>query len=159
MVSPRVLHPDVPNPGKSSMTEGRTDRNNVSKKRKEEKRESEVEKQIPVKGHVFILFHNLEMVGMTDRRSSRTLSCLNHCFLYGYKYQCDCRGCNQVPVNAVRTCKRTHVDARHRQRRPSASWDHKNCSDTEIITQPTGVFNFRSKIKRSCCERREIINR
>lgn len=31
------------------------------------------EKQITVKGHVFILFHNLELVDMKDRRSSCTV--------------------------------------------------------------------------------------
>lgn len=53
------------------------------------------EKKITVKGHVFILFHNLEMVGMKDRRSSCTLSCLIHCFFFvvffnGYQYYCGC---------------------------------------------------------------------
>lgn len=45
---------------------------------------AEKEKQITVKGDVFIPFHNLEMAGMKDRRSPCTLPCLIQCFLYGY---------------------------------------------------------------------------
>lgn len=68
-----------------------------------------------------------------------------------------------VAATPSQRCENTQTHARGRASSAAASelklGSQKNCSDTEIITQPTGVFNFRSKIKRSCCERREIINR
>lgn len=45
----------------------------------------EAEEGEAVKGHVFILFHNLEMVGMKDR-VLLGLSWFIHCFLYRYTY-------------------------------------------------------------------------
>lgn len=62
-----------------------------------------------------------------------------------------------IEQSNVGTCTRANGRAQSAASEPS--WDHENCSGTEIITQAKGVFNFRREIKRSCCEHGEIINR
>lgn len=81
------------------------------------------EKQITVKGHVFIPFHNLETVHQGQGVFKPSLVLLK-CFLHEHKCEYYYYGCN--PVNANRTAKCAHVyarqtDARNRQRqqRPS----------------------------------------
>lgn len=98
-----------------------------------------------------------------DRGSSSPLLCCSNVFFMSINVSIITVAATQstlIEQPNVRTCtrvKRTRAIGSGSSVR--AKLGSQNCSDTEIITQATGVLNFRRKINRSCCERREIINR